>query len=163
MAGGADRLHHLEDALAHTRLADLVVGSHQLESLALDQRILHLLKRSCFLASTLLPAARHGPAGERIGGHFGRRSTRPARRAPSRTRRACSSRCGWNRARTSGSAGRLDPRPCRDWSGSCPAENDAGEDARRHGHPQDATYPLFPHYSFEPQPRGPSIPQVRDG
>src|SRR5690349_5496274 len=44
MAGGADRLDHLEDALAHATLADLVVGAHQLERLALDQRILLLLE-----------------------------------------------------------------------------------------------------------------------
>ena len=50
MAGRADGLDHLEDALAHAALADLVVGAHQLERLALDQRILLLLERRGRLA-----------------------------------------------------------------------------------------------------------------
>src|SRR5581483_6886167 len=71
MAGGADRLHHLEDALAHAALANLVVGTHQLERLALDQRILLLLEGSGGLAeAALAAAARHRPAGERVRGHL---------------------------------------------------------------------------------------------
>src|SRR6476661_4588774 len=71
MARRTHRLYHLEDALAHAALADLVVGAHQLERLALDQRILLLLERRGRLAETALAAAaRHRPAGERVGGHL---------------------------------------------------------------------------------------------
>src|SRR5580765_7963673 len=71
MARRAHRLHHLEDALAYAALANLVVGAHQLERLALDQRILFLLERRGSLAETALAAAtRHRPAGERVGGHL---------------------------------------------------------------------------------------------
>src|SRR6185312_6564885 len=70
VAGGADGLDHLEDALAHAVFADLVVGPHQLQRLALDQRILFLLERRGGLAEALLAAARHRPAGERVGGHL---------------------------------------------------------------------------------------------
>src|SRR5260370_13576652 len=70
MAGRAHRLDHLEDALAHPRLADLVVGPHQLQRLALDQRILLLLERRAGLAEALAPATRHRPAGQRVGRHL---------------------------------------------------------------------------------------------
>src|SRR5258708_31996698 len=70
MAGGAHRLDHLEDALAHPRLANLVVSAHQLQRLALDQRILLLLERRGGLAEALAAAARHRPAGERIRRHL---------------------------------------------------------------------------------------------
>jgi hypothetical protein len=42
---GARSLDHLEDALGHAAFTDLVVGAHQLQRLALDQRILLLLER----------------------------------------------------------------------------------------------------------------------
>jgi hypothetical protein len=45
MAGGAHGLDHLEDALAHPGFADLVVGPHQFQGLALDQGILFLRPR----------------------------------------------------------------------------------------------------------------------
>src|ERR1700759_1421067 len=70
MAGCAHGLDHLEDALADTALPDLVVGAHQLERLALDQRILLLLERGGGLAEALLAAARHRPAGERVRWHL---------------------------------------------------------------------------------------------
>src|SRR5258708_11908595 len=70
MAGGAHRLDHLEDALAHPRLADLVVGAHQFQRLALDQRILFPLERRTGLAEALAPATGHWPAGQRVGRHF---------------------------------------------------------------------------------------------
>src|SRR5258708_9067757 len=70
MAGGAHRLDHLEDALAHPRLADLVVGAHQFQRLALDQRILFPLARRTGLAEALPPATRHCPPGPPVGGHF---------------------------------------------------------------------------------------------
>src|SRR5881394_3915046 len=70
MAGGTNRLHHFEDTLAHPRLANLVVGPHQLKRLALDQRILLLLEWRRGLAEALPPAARHWPAGEGIRGHL---------------------------------------------------------------------------------------------
>ncbi len=50
MARGTRCLDQLEDALAHARLADLVVGAHQFERLALDQRILLLLERGRLFA-----------------------------------------------------------------------------------------------------------------
>jgi hypothetical protein len=102
MARRTHGLDHLEDALAHAAFADLVVGAHQLEGLALDQRILLLLERRAGLAEALAAAARHRAARQDVG----RRSTTPTRRAPWRTHRAGSNRCGWSRARTSGSAGR---------------------------------------------------------
>src|SRR6266567_6401785 len=71
MAGGTHRLDHLEDALAHPRLANLVIGPHELERLALDQRILLLLEgRGGLAEAALAAAARHRPAGERIGRHL---------------------------------------------------------------------------------------------
>ena len=52
--GMAGRSHdHLEDALADAAFADLVVGAHQLQRLALDQRILLLLERRAGLAEAL--------------------------------------------------------------------------------------------------------------
>src|SRR5216683_527781 len=70
MAGGAHGLDHLEDALAHAGLADLVVGAHQFQGLALDQRILFLLERRAGLAEALAPTTRHRPAGQRVGRHL---------------------------------------------------------------------------------------------
>lgn len=58
------------DALAHLGLTDLVVGPHQFEGLALDQRVFFLLERRAGLAEALAPAARHRPAGQRVGWHF---------------------------------------------------------------------------------------------
>src|SRR5260370_35411904 len=69
VAGGAYRLDHLEDALAHSRFADLVVSPHQPERLALDQRILLLFEGRGRLAKTLPPATRHRPSGQSIRGH----------------------------------------------------------------------------------------------
>src|SRR5919109_1245540 len=63
-------LDHFEDALAHAAFADLVVGAHQLERLALDQRILLLLERRAGLAEALAAAARHRPARQGVGGHL---------------------------------------------------------------------------------------------
>src|SRR5215472_6825949 len=70
MAGGTYRLDHLKDALAHPRLAYLVVGPHQFQRLALDQRILLLLERRGGLAETLTAAARHRPSGEGVRRHL---------------------------------------------------------------------------------------------
>src|SRR5471030_511984 len=70
MAGGAHGLAHFEDTLAYTVLADLVVGPHQLERLALDQGVFFLLERGRGLAETFFTAARHRPARQGIGGHF---------------------------------------------------------------------------------------------
>src|SRR5215216_7688557 len=70
VAGRADGLDHLEDALADAAFADLVVGAHQLERLALDQRILLLLERRAGLAEALAAAARHRPARQRVGRHL---------------------------------------------------------------------------------------------
>jgi hypothetical protein len=49
MAGRAHGFDHFENALAHPRLADLVVGA---QGLALDQRVLFLLERRAGLAET---------------------------------------------------------------------------------------------------------------
>src|SRR5829696_6874997 len=70
VAGRADGLDHLEDALADAAFADLVVGAHQLQRLALDQRILLLLERRAGLAEALAAAARHRPARQRVGRHL---------------------------------------------------------------------------------------------
>src|SRR3979409_2107379 len=70
MAGGPHGLDHLEDALAHAGFADLVVGPHQFQGLALDQRILFLLERRAGLAEALATTTRHGPAGQRVGRHL---------------------------------------------------------------------------------------------
>src|ERR1700687_80272 len=70
MAGGAHGLDHLEDALAHPGFADLVVGPHQFQGLALDQRILFLLERRAGLAEALAPTTRHRPPGKRICWHL---------------------------------------------------------------------------------------------
>src|SRR5690242_9002982 len=71
MAGGPHRLDHLEDALAHATLANFVIGAHQFERLALDQRILLLLERRRRLAeAALAAAARHRPPGQRVRGHL---------------------------------------------------------------------------------------------
>ena len=53
MARRTHGLDHLEDALAHAAFADLVVGPHQLERLALDQRILLLVERRAGLTEAL--------------------------------------------------------------------------------------------------------------
>src|SRR5215212_4891863 len=63
-------LDHLEDALANAAFTDLVVGAHQLERLALDQRILLLLERRAGLAEALATAARHRPARQSVGRHL---------------------------------------------------------------------------------------------
>jgi hypothetical protein len=55
MARRAHGLDHLEDALAHAAFADFVVGAHQLERLALDQRILLLLERRAASPKPLRP------------------------------------------------------------------------------------------------------------
>src|ERR1700730_1038937 len=70
MAGGAHGLDHLEDTLAHPRLADLVVGPHQFQGLALDQRILFLLERRAGLAEPLAPTTRPGPPEQRVARHL---------------------------------------------------------------------------------------------
>src|SRR5258708_35490186 len=67
MAGGPDRLDHLEDALADPALADLVIGANQLERLALDQRVLLLLQRRAGLAQALSATARHVTAPQTTG------------------------------------------------------------------------------------------------
>src|SRR5580704_8957836 len=94
MAGGAHGLDHLEDTLAHPRLADLVVGPHQFQGLALDQRILFLLERRAGLTEALAPTTRRWPASHR-------RNRTPVRPTPWRTRTAGSSRYGWSRAHIS--------------------------------------------------------------
>src|SRR5262245_6404729 len=63
-------LDHLEDALAHAAFTDLVVGAHQLQRLALDQRILLLLERRAGLAEALAAAPRHRAARQRVGRHL---------------------------------------------------------------------------------------------
>src|SRR4029077_6845265 len=70
MAGRSHGLDHLEDALAHPGFADLVVGAHQFEGLALDQRVLFLLERRASFAEALAPTTRHRPAGQRVGRHL---------------------------------------------------------------------------------------------
>jgi hypothetical protein len=47
---------HLEDALKHAAFTDIVVGAHQLNGLALDRRVLLLLKRRADLAEALAAA-----------------------------------------------------------------------------------------------------------
>src|SRR5689334_22866529 len=70
MAGGTYRLDHFKDALAHPRLAYLVVGSHQFQRLALDQRILLLLEGRRGLAEALAATARHRSAGKGVRRHL---------------------------------------------------------------------------------------------
>src|SRR6266851_2815085 len=70
MAGSPHGLDHLEDALAHAGFANLVVGPHQFQGLALDQRILFLLERRAGLAEALATTTRHGPDGQRVGRHL---------------------------------------------------------------------------------------------
>src|SRR5262245_55159171 len=70
MAGRTHRLDHLEDALANTGLADLVVSPHQFQRLALDERILFLFERCASFTEGLATATRHGPAGQRVGRHL---------------------------------------------------------------------------------------------
>src|SRR5262245_42461158 len=64
------RLHHLEDALAHAAFPDLVVGTHQFERLALDQRILLLLEGRAGLAEALAAAARHRSSRQSVRRHL---------------------------------------------------------------------------------------------
>src|SRR5258707_14527350 len=70
VAGGSHSLDHLENALAHAALTDLVVGAHQLERLALDEGVLLLLERRAGLPEALSAAARHRAARKRVGRHF---------------------------------------------------------------------------------------------
>lgn len=72
VARGADRLDRLEDALAHLRLADLVVGAHELERFALDERITLLVEGRALLAerNDLAAATHHGSAGESLARHL---------------------------------------------------------------------------------------------
>src|SRR5258708_39580239 len=70
VAGGSHGLDHLENALAHATLANLVVGAHQLERLALDEGVLLLLERRAGLTEALSAAARHRAARKCVGRHF---------------------------------------------------------------------------------------------